>query len=107
MADRRGNDETNLRATNSSNGKVYPAHAALRISLKTWLHGSPGLGSRSNSVSASSSACRSAGVGEPPSSKVGLVKFGEAGEEPGTVADGQLGQFLKDLSFAHGVNLAQ
>jgi hypothetical protein len=40
-----------------------------RISLKTLRHGSPGLGSRSNSVSASSSACRSAGVGAPPSSR--------------------------------------
>jgi hypothetical protein len=35
------------------------------------------------------------------------VKFGEPGEELGTVADGQLGQFFKDLSFAHGVNLAR
>lgn len=41
----------------------------VRIWLKTLRHGSPGLGSRSNSANASSSACRSAGVGEPPSSK--------------------------------------
>lgn len=40
-----------------------------RILLNTLRHGSPGLGSRSNSVSASSSAWRSAGVGAPPSSR--------------------------------------
>src|SRR5665213_1982311 len=40
-----------------------------RISLNTLCHGSPGLGSRSNSASASSSACRSAGVGALPSSR--------------------------------------
>ena len=40
---------------------------AARISLKTLRHGSPGLGSCSNSANASSSACRSAGLGEPSS----------------------------------------
>lgn len=40
-----------------------------RISRKTSRQGWPGLGSRSNSESASSSACRSANVGEPPSSR--------------------------------------
>jgi hypothetical protein len=40
-----------------------------RICRKTSRQGSPGLGSRSKSASASSSACRSAGVGEPPSSR--------------------------------------
>ena len=39
--------------------------------------------------------------------QVGFVKFGEPGEELGAVADGQPGQFFKDLSFAHGVNLAR
>jgi hypothetical protein len=39
--------------------------------------------------------------------QVGFVKFGEPGEELGTVADGQPGQFFKNLSFAHGVNLAR
>jgi hypothetical protein len=40
-----------------------------RICWKTSRHDSPGLRSRSNSVSASSSACRSAGEAAPPSSK--------------------------------------
>ena len=40
-----------------------------RISRKTLRHGSPGLGSRSNSASASSSACRSAAAGALPSNK--------------------------------------
>ena len=35
------------------------------------------------------------------------MEFGEPREELGAVADGQLGQFFKDLSFAHGVNLAR
>ena len=35
------------------------------------------------------------------------MKFGEPGEELGAVVDGQPGQFFKDLSFAHGVNLAR
>jgi hypothetical protein len=42
-----------------------------------------GAGSRSNSASVSSSACRSAGVGEPPSGRFGFVMFGEPGEELG------------------------
>jgi hypothetical protein len=41
----------------------------LRISRKTSRHGSPGFGLRSNSASASSSACRSNAVGEPLSNK--------------------------------------
>ena len=39
--------------------------------------------------------------------QVGLVKFGEPGEKLGAVADGQLGQFFKDLRFAHAENLAR
>ena len=39
--------------------------------------------------------------------QVGLVEFGEPGEELRAVTDGQLGKFFKDLSFAHGVNLAR
>ena len=39
--------------------------------------------------------------------EVSLVEFGEPGEELRTVADGQLGKFFKDLSFAHGGNLAR
>jgi len=46
-----------------------PIHRDLRISLKTLRHGSPGLGSRSNSANASSSACRSAAFGALPSNK--------------------------------------
>ena len=46
-----------------------PVHRGLRISLKTLRHGSPGLGSRSNSANASSSACRSAAFGALPSNK--------------------------------------
>ena len=46
-----------------------PVHRDLRISLKTLRHGSPGLGSRSNSANASSSACRSAAFGALPSNK--------------------------------------
>ena len=46
-----------------------PIHRDLRISLKTLRHGSPGLGSHSNSANASSSACRSAAFGALPSNK--------------------------------------
>ena len=35
------------------------------------------------------------------------MEFGETGEELGTVADGQLGQFFQDLNFAYDVNLAR
>src|ERR1035441_7079301 len=47
-----------------------PVHRLdLRICRKTSRQGSPGLRSFSNSANASSSACRSAGVGAPPSSR--------------------------------------
>lgn len=59
--------EVGLRLGADGDSPVHRREA--RISLNTLRHGSPGLGSHSNSVSASSSARRSAGVGAPPLSR--------------------------------------
>ena len=47
------------------------------------------------------------GCGRTAVEQVGLVEFGEPGEELRAVADGQPWEFVKDLSFAHGKNLAR
>jgi hypothetical protein len=78
-----------------------------RIWRKTSRQGSPGLGSRSKFRERLVERLPFGGRGCAAIQQVGFVEFGEPGEKLGAVADGQPGQFFKDLRFAHGVNLAR